>query len=178
MSLRLHLGCGKRFIPGYTHVDVVDFPHITVKHSIDSLPFVQDGAAEVVYACHVLEHFNRAEAHRVLIEWRRVLAPGGVLRLAVPDFAALCELYARTGDINLVHGPLFGRQDYLYNIHFAVYDERSLRALLERCGFKDVRRYDWRATEHADVDDYASAYFPHLDQTGLLLSLNVEATRP
>lgn len=45
-------------------------------------------------------------------------------------------------------------------------------------GFKDVRRYDWRQTEHKDYDDFSQAYIPHMDkENGLLISLNIEATK-
>lgn len=178
-GLKLHLGCGSRYIPGFEHIDAVDHPHVTVRHAVDRLPMIADGSVDLIYACHVLEHFPRRETARVLAEWRRVLRPGGTLRLAVPDFAALCALYQRSGRLEFVIGPLFGRGDYLYNIHYHAFDERTLRMTLEEAGFSDVRRYDWRRTEHADVDDYSQAYYPHMDKTGgLLLSLNVEATRP
>src|SRR2546425_11062307 len=55
----------------------------------------KDESAELVYACHVLEYFDRVEVVDVLREWHRVLAHGGVVRLAVPDFAALAEVYRR-----------------------------------------------------------------------------------
>ena len=36
-------------------------------------------------------------------------------------------------------------------------------------------RYDWRATDHADIEDSWKAYTPHLDyENGVLMSLNVE----
>ncbi len=178
VAVKLHLGCGKRFIPGYVHVDAVDFPHVQVKHAVDHLDMIGPGEAEVVYACHVLEHFMPAEVHRVLLEWKRVLVPGGTLRLAVPDFNALVTLYNGTGDLSLVRGPLFGRQDYLYNFHYGVFDFVTLERELRGAGFTNVRRYDRWATEHADVDDFSAAYYPHMDRDGLLLSLNVEATKP
>lgn len=177
--MKLHLGCGKRFIPGFVHIDAVDYPHIDHVASIDNLSFVADASIDLIYNCHVLEHFKRRDVERVLREWFRVLRPGGVLRVSVPDFAALCEIYRRTGAIDLVIGPLFGRQDYLYNIHYNVFDEASLAALLARCGFAEVRRYDWRETEHAAIDDYAQAYWPHMDKDhGVLVSLNVECRKP
>ncbi|WP_274607870.1 MULTISPECIES: class I SAM-dependent methyltransferase [Thiorhodovibrio] len=39
------------------------------------------------------ESFERRDFRAVLAEWRRVLKPGGILRLAVPDFAACAKLY-------------------------------------------------------------------------------------
>ena len=51
--------------------------------------------------------------------------------------------------------------------------------MLEDVGFENVRRYDWRETEHAEIDDYAQAYFPHMDkENGLLISLNIECSKP
>ena len=177
--MKLHLGCGRRHIPGYVHIDVVDYPHVDHVSSIDNLSFLQDGSVELIYNCHVLEHFKRREVNRVLREWYRVLAPGGLLRVSVPDFAALCEVYVRSRDLGLVIGPIFGRQDYLYNIHYNLFDFDTLKAQLEQAGFSQVRRYDWRETEHAKVDDYSQAYLPHMDkERGVLISLNVECQRP
>jgi predicted SAM-dependent methyltransferase len=175
--VKLHLGCGKRHIPGFVHIDAVDHPHIDHVCQIDRLPFIADGSVDLIYACHVLEHFKRREVDSVLGEWFRVLKPGGILRLAVPDFGAIATVYARHGDLDQVIGLLFGRQDYLYNIHYHVWDERTLNRALLRTGFSEVRRWDWRATEHADVDDYSQAYLPHMDKTGVLMSLNLEAVK-
>lgn len=176
--MKLHLGCGKRYIPGYVHIDAVDFPHVDHVTAIDNLSFIQANAVDVIYTCHVLEHFKRRDVSRVLKEWHRVLKPGGILRISVPDFAAICAIYQRTGEIDLVIGALFGRQDYLYNIHYNVFDMDSLQKQLEDSGFVAVRKYDWRKVEHADVDDYSQAYVPHMDKTsGVLVSLNIECEK-
>lgn len=178
IDLKLHLGCGKRYIPGFVHIDAIEYPHIDHVSTIDNLSFLPDDSVDLIYNCHVLEHFRRRDVGRVLQEWRRVLRVGGTLRLSVPDFAKLCDVYQCSGDLNLVIGPIFGRQDYLYNIHYNVFDERSLTALLLECGYTNVRPYDWRCTEHADVDDFSQAYVPHLDREhGTLISLNLEATK-
>ena len=177
--MKLHLGCGSRFIPGFVHVDAVAHPHVDHVASAEDLSFIRDGSVELIYACHLLEHFKRQDVERVLGEWWRVLAPGGTLRVAVPDFEALCRLYATHGQLQLIIGPLYGRQDYEYNIHYNTFDFASLSATLERVGFVNVRRYDWRQTEHANVDDFSQAYIPHMDkENGFLISLNVECDKP
>lgn len=176
--MKLHLGCGKRLIPGFFHIDVIDYPHIDLLHEVDRLPMIADASVDLVYACHVLEHFHRKDASRVLVEWHRILRSGGVLRIAVPDFGAIVKLYDRTKKLNDVIGLLFGRGDFLYNIHFDVYDEESLTRAITDAGFREAHRYDWRKTEHAGVDDYSQAYYPHMEkETGMLLSLNVEAVK-
>lgn len=176
--MKLHLGCGKRYIPGFVHIDAVDHPHVDHVATIDNLSFIPNDSVDLIYNCHVLEHFKRRDVVRVLKEWHRVLKPGGILRTSVPDFAQLCEVYRRFGKLELVIGPLFGRQDYLYNIHYNAFDFPTLSALMQEAGFVRVRRYDWRETEHAHVDDFSQAYIPHMDkENGILISLNVECDK-
>lgn len=183
--MKLHLGCGKRYIPGFIHIDLCKLPHIDYQHSVDSLPMFRDGGVELIYASHVLEYFDWQQVVGVLAEWNRVLIPEGVLRLAVPDFKALVEVYHQTGELNNILGPLYGRmvvecgnnkQQTIY--HRTVYDFLSLKKLLEENGFTSVHHYDWRQTIHKDYDDFSQAYFPHMDKEhGLLISLNIEAIK-
>ena len=176
--MKLHLGCGKRYIPGFTHVDIVNYDHVDYLTSIDSLDVFEDNSIDLIYNCHVLEHFHRNKVIKVLKEWYRVLRVGGILRTAVPGFAALCELYTEKKDLSLIIGSLIGRQNFLYNIHYNIFDFDSLREQLLNAGFKKVYQYDWRETEHANVDDFSQAYYPHMDkENGKLLSLNVEAVK-
>ena len=184
MAVKVHLGCGRRFIPGFVHVDIADFDHIDHRCDIRTLPFFDADSVDLLYASHVVEYFDRAEVTAVLAEWRRVLKVGGVLRLAVPDFEALAEVYRQSGDLGLILGPLYGHMrpggddDPLVIYHKTVYDFAQLSAILHAAGFEDARRYDWRHTVHKDHDDHSQAYIPHMDKTqGRLISLNVEAQK-
>ena len=183
-GLRLNLGCGKRHLPGFIHVDEADFPHIDQQHSVRSLPFFENECAELIYASHVIEYFDRHEVIHVLREWHRVLIINGLLRIAVPDFKGLVQVYHQYEDLNLILGPLYGRmviacdsgEKTIY--HKTVYDFDSLSAVLEESGFSDVQRYDWRQTLHKEHDDHSQAYVPHMDKAhGTLISLNVEARK-
>lgn len=184
MTLQLHLGCGKRYIPGFVHIDLDDFPHIDHRSRIDCLPMFSDGTVDLIYCCHGLEYFDRIEAPKVLREWCRVLKKGGVLRVAVPDFSALISVYENTGSLDDILGPLYGRmvintaqgEEIIY--HRTTYDYRSLEELCTAAGFHSVRRYDWRDTIHRDFDDFSQSYKPHMDkENGLLISLNIEAKK-
>lgn len=174
------MGCGKRdFGPGWTNVDIATFPHVHYVHDIATLPMFNDNSFDLIYSSHALGYFDRLEAVSVLTEWKRVLVVGGTLRVAVPDFEALVTAYKKYG-LGPIIGPLFGRwqvgDELIYEK--TTYDYQTLRELLESVGFKNVRKYDWRKTEHAEFDDHSQAYLPHMDkERGSLLSLNVEATR-
>lgn len=183
--LKLHLGSGRRHIPGFVHVDLGDWPHLDHRHDIRSLPMFHDESVDLIYCCHTFEYFDQEERIAALKEWRRVLSPGGLLRLAVPDFEALIAVYRETGQLERILGPLYGRIDIsgpdgtkLWLFHKTTYDFNTLQRVLEQGGFTDVRRYDWRQTEHKDHDDFSQAYVPHMDKEhGRLISLNVEANK-
>lgn len=180
----LNLGCWHREIPGWIHVDLCDMPHIDFKSNINDLNMFNDNSVDLIYSSHSFEYFDVKEAPNVLKEWNRVLKPGGILRLAVPDFDSLIKLYDLTGDINTILGPLFGRmkietessETMLY--HKTTYTLKSIKKLLEANGFKNIHKYDWKETIHKDYDDHSQAYYPHMDkENGLLLSLNIEASK-
>jgi ubiquinone/menaquinone biosynthesis C-methylase UbiE len=180
VSVKLHLGCGSRFIPGYVHVDAKAASHIDIVGPVENLS-MRDGSVSLIYASHVLEHFGRFEYKAVLREWFRVLAPGGILRLAVPDFAACAAIYYESGLVDGLTGLvglLVGGQRDGNDFHKMIFDEEFLRRDLLTLGFREVRRWDWRATEHASVDDYSQAYIPHMRKDdGRLMSLNLEAVK-
>jgi predicted SAM-dependent methyltransferase len=175
---RLHLGCGACYIPGFFHIDLTPHDHIDHVGRVERLDFIKSDSVELIYASHVLEHFGRYEVFDVLSEWYRVLAPGGLLRVGVPKFRAAAEYYLAHGDIRDVLGLVMGGQTAPADYHFSLYDETNLGDLLADVGFIAIEHYDWRATEHAGVDDFTQAYLPHLDKNnGVLVSLNVEATK-
>lgn len=177
-KIKLHLGCGKRYIPGYIHIDVIDYPHVDHITSIDDLSIFEDNSCDEIYSCHVLEHFKRGYVDKVLAEWYRILKPGGLIKVAVPDFEKLIEVYEKYKDLSLIIGPLFGRLDFLYNIHYNVFDFKTLEKSLNKVGFKNVERYDWRETDHSHIDDFSQAYIPHMDkENGINISLNVKGVK-
>lgn len=163
------------------HVDIADHPHIDHQGKVEDLKFLDDNSCQLLYASHVLEHFGRFEYNSVLAEWYRVLEPGGILRLAVPDFEACARLYYEQGlkdGLSGLIGLISGGQRNSYDFHKMVFDEPLLTADLLNTGFREVRRWNWRDTYHAHIDDYSQAYLPHLDkENGTLMSLNIEAEK-
>ncbi len=89
----LNLGCGQRFHSAWTSVDLAPaHPSICRVDATEPLPFA-DSAFDAVYHSHLLEHLPRAKALPFLRECRRVLKPGGIMRLAIPNLEAIARLY-------------------------------------------------------------------------------------
>ena len=61
------------------------------------IPF-KSNSVDVVYNSHVLEHLDRQIARGFLMEILRVLKPGGICRIVVPDFEFLCRTYVQHVD--------------------------------------------------------------------------------
>ena len=176
--LKLHLGCGNAHIDGYVNIDIRYLPSVDKVDNIRFLRSYAPNSVDVIYASHVLEHVGRWEYTAVLKRWFELLKPNGVLRVCVPDFEEIAKYYLRTRRIRDISGMLYAGQDYEENNHFWCWDFDQLSKELQEVGFSAVHRYNWRDTEHADLDDFSQSYLPHLDkENGILLSLNVEATK-
>ena len=178
--MNVHIGCGTRYIPGFTHIDVVRREHVDYVSPAHDLP-LPDSSVDLVYASHILEYYDLYEASDCLDEWMRVLKPGGIVRIAVPNFDALIEVYRQTQDLSRIIGPLYGRmpgsEGYIY--HRTTFNMGALSNLLASRGFIEVTNWDWKNVEHSEIDDCSQAYFPHMQkETGLLVSLNVQARKP
>lgn len=180
--MKLHLGCGKRRLEGFTHVDVEAFPHIDFVSGIDDLSQFNDDSVEEIYCSHALEYFDRQAVGSVLKEWHRVMRVGARLYVTVPDFDALIRVYGITSRLPSVIGPLFGRwensDDTLY--HKTVWNYLDLKNELESSGFGTVTRFDpvkYLSDINPSYDDYSLAYFPHMDRTGIQISLALVATK-
>jgi SAM-dependent methyltransferase len=100
--MKLNLGCGYQQIAGFTGVDFDESLSPDVVASVESLPF-EDGSIEEIYASHVLEHV--AMDSPALSEWYRVLQPGGLITVAVPDIVQTYFLWK--------HGSTWGEYNQL-----------------------------------------------------------------
>jgi predicted SAM-dependent methyltransferase len=186
----LHLGCGKRYWPGFTyHVDLADYPHITHKRDIKDLSCFENNSIDLIYCSHALPYYDRFEVVGVLKEWRRVLKSDGILRLAVSNFEAWVMAYLHTGDINVLLGPVFGRWPIngsdLVVYQKTTYDYKSLKKVLEDAGFIGVRKWNYKDYFPKDYDDFSRCFYPHIKncetmeeyEEGVQTTLNLECVK-
>jgi predicted SAM-dependent methyltransferase len=168
---KLHLGCWHRRLEGWTGVDSREDVGADVVADVRDLGLWASGEVDAIYACHVLEHIPRPDLLPALREWRRVLKPGGLLRISVPDFRAAVVLYNKGVSFWRLAGLLYGRQNYPENTHYIGFDYEYLAWLLSEAGFYNVRLWSPSTTLPAGYDDYSLAKID-----GQFISLNLEAT--
>lgn len=92
-SSKLNLGCGGRFRDDWVNVNFTSTgPGVIAANLGNGVPF-PDESFDVVYHSHLLEHFTKPAAADFLQECLRILKPGGVIRVAVPDLEAIARNY-------------------------------------------------------------------------------------
>ncbi|HRH82576.1 MAG TPA: methyltransferase domain-containing protein [Thiobacillaceae bacterium] len=168
--LRLHIG-GRQPKPGWKILNIQAGPDVDYVGDCTSLAQFADGSVAEVYASHVYEHLGfRGELPQALREVWRVLEPGGVFRISVPDFECLCRLFVdpntpRDKKFSLMM-HVFGAQEDPHDFHKVGLTQDFLVAMLQRAGFSRLRR----VKEFGLFNDYSS-----YRRFGVLISLNLEA---
>ena len=173
----IHLGCGEINSSEFINVDSRFFPHIHHVGGVNSLPFFKNDFADLIYASHILEHIPMNKLEDILLEWRRVLKSGGILRIGVPDFDTILQIYKdNDNDINFIWRPLMGGQDYDKNFHFAVFNKKYLSAILTKCGFTNIRTWEKSKIQNHNFDDWTSIDYK-INGIVYPISLNIEAIK-
>jgi len=158
--LKLHLGCGARILDGWINIDAIWRPRVVVLGLPKGLNAFNDDTIQYIYSCHLLEHLEyRKEALRLLKKCHQLLAPGGVMRLAVPDMEPILEAYVKSDTeffriqsqryhpswctTKLEHLMYALQQD---GQHKYGYDFETLQKALLQAGFEKVFRSSFRGS--------------------------------
>lgn len=138
--MRLHLGSGVQPKKGWLNVDLVGDPIDLAWNLAKGIPF-GDGSADAIFHEHLLEHIPLRAGASLMDECFRVLRPGGVLRVGVPDAGELLQSYVGDGEyLESIHPGrptrLLGVQELFYwHRHTTMYDEDTLALLFRAGGF-------------------------------------------
>lgn len=142
-TLRLNLGCGDDWMfAGVVNADCRNLlppeDAVFLRADISDLSdMFADACATEIWAKDVLEHFPQAMAGKVLDEWVRLLAPGGVLHIKTPDLYALAEFILHGRETDEVKAyRVYGGQTYAENFHRAGFSIAMLTAMLTARGME------------------------------------------
>jgi predicted SAM-dependent methyltransferase len=170
--VRLNWGCGSHTAAGWINSDVKDDAGVDLVADIrDGLPLAS-GSCDYVVSIHALPEFSYPEMPGILGELRRVLKPGGCLRLGLPDLRRGIDAYLRKeqdyfkvdaaeveseGGRFIVHMLWYGYSRTLFTVDFAA-------ELLRKAGFVEVGECAFGVTksefgEITDLDNRSEESF-------------------
>lgn len=154
---KLFLGCGPLPIHKQ-HLEYVDSSWTLIDAYIRDAGIVQmdarhleysDNSVEQIYSSHLLEHIGLRETQSTLMEWYRVLIPGGKIILNVPDMEWLAEellnqIAGKDPESKVFNSQqklmevVYGNQDHEGEYHKSGFTKSVLEDLLRVVGFKNV----------------------------------------
>jgi predicted SAM-dependent methyltransferase len=143
-EVKLHLGCGSTYRPGFVNVDINAKGATDVLGDALRLPFREEAVGRIE-AFQVIEHFDLVHCRYLLAEWFRVLAEGGVLIVETPDFERTLRKFVKSD-------PASQRAtiQWMFGIdspglaHKTGFTRELMADTLKEAGFVDVR---WRRQE-------------------------------
>jgi ubiquinone/menaquinone biosynthesis C-methylase UbiE len=136
--MRLHLGCGEKHWPGFVNVDAHGDPDVI--SDCRKLPFDADYADEI-HSIHFVEHVPRLDLENMLVDWHRVLKPGGKLVIEVPCLDKMAQhIVNGEKNLRLTLLGIFGdpRDKKPGMLHAWAYTKAELSEAVLQCGFNKV----------------------------------------
>jgi len=161
--MKLHLGCGQKYLKGYINIDYPMIKHTVqskmiadIEADILKLKYKKSTVAEIRLH-HLFEHFPRAVACALVGSWNSWLIKEGILRIEVPDFDRSVKSYfspfASKKKKGVVLRHIFGSQEAPWAIHFNGWTENQLKDLMGIAGYKitEVKRNSYKGTYNIEV---------------------------
>jgi predicted SAM-dependent methyltransferase len=162
---KLEIGSGDTVVPGWLGTDLAPrHADVLEMDATESFP-LPDASLDYVHAEHLIEHISYKKGQRTLAECRRVLKPGGVIRLATPDLERLIAVYR--GDagpegehyLEWVYSAYMRKAPHVHPVfmlnrqvrswgHTFIYDPEVLRMALEDAGFVDIEQCELGKSRH------------------------------
>ncbi len=168
--MKLNVGSAQKRIEGFTNLDVLDWSGNTdILHDLNSFPYpFEEGAVEEIHCRDALEHIAYFNTERVLREFYRILQPGGLLAVRVPDCGKAMQYFVegrvcdcvpqktpemgayvakpncpRCGGKAVMNTTRWllsftGAQKHEYDIHRMIFTTEMMREILERVGFREI----------------------------------------
>lgn len=181
-EIKINIGCGLSGIDGWHNLDnsptiwmsripllnrllkTPAWPRDVRRYDVRKVLPYPDDCVRYIYSSHAFEHFTRAESLGIAKDCLRVLVPGGVLRVVVPDLALIVQEYVadtspRAAQTFLLRLSLnHSLHDFVHpgSNHSQMFDAKSLVDLLREAGFARV-----------EVSSYRKSAIPEIDQLDL-----------
>jgi predicted SAM-dependent methyltransferase len=166
-KIKLNIGCGTDYKKSWINIDN-NSDHNIEKLDLNwdlryPLPF-EDNSVDFIFNEHFFEHITPEEALPIMQDLKRVLKPGGVMRIAMPDLESVVSHY--------LHVPL-NKDHVIKDYHFEhvktpaewinmsfrwwghqwLYDWEELQRRLMEAGFTKMKRCKLHKSKYKDLED-------------------------
>ncbi|MGE0568363.1 MAG: hypothetical protein AB7O73_10480 [Bacteroidia bacterium] len=161
--MKLHLGCGQKYLEGYKNIDFPSTEHTVQNttvadefHNLYELRYPK-GTIEEVRLHHVFEHFDRATVCAFMASWNSWLKIGGKVHIEVPDFENTFKknmnLFNRDKYEGVALRHIFGSQEASWAVHYEGYSEKLLVKIFNAFGFKVrvINKTEYKRTFNIEV---------------------------
>jgi len=150
----LNVGCSSNIHEGYIHLDYNWHYKLDICWDINKLPYpLKKKSLKGIYSEHCLEHITLNSFKRNIEEFYRLLAPGGTIRIVVPDGEKYVNWYLdiKSGKVRqalygeLEPTPMMNLNDIFRNYgHQYIYDFETIALILNNFGFIDIKKEKFR----------------------------------
>jgi predicted SAM-dependent methyltransferase len=161
--MKLHLGCGQKYLEGYVNIDFPPSEHTVQNtsvadeyHNLYELTYKKEAINEVRLH-HVFEHFERVVACAFVASWNSWMPIGGQLHIEVPDFETTFRKNFSLFNRNKYEGVglrhIFGSQEASWAVHYEGYSEKRLTKIFKTFGFeiRNVIKSDYKRTFNIEI---------------------------
>jgi len=153
--IKLNIGSFKdMFYYGWINIDILDLNDFSKGQAYNftqcditkGIPY-KDNEVDIIFTSHFLEHIDRTQGKQFLKECHRVMKPGGLIRISVPNAFQLTGEYIASdikkySHINVGVENAEDDAEAYYELllanHKTIYDAVSLSKILEKTGFKNI----------------------------------------
>lgn len=153
-SRKIHIGCGTDLLDGYINID--SSPDVGADLVLDVSKFnhFPDECVELIESYHFIEHLDYYLALRTLQHFYRMLVPGGMVLMELPDLDVCIRSigkYTEHNGIDLAMCGIYGhppaiKRDGISQVHKWGWTFNTLAKELSEIGFINIRRQDIRQT--------------------------------
>ncbi|MGB5438333.1 MAG: methyltransferase domain-containing protein [Gammaproteobacteria bacterium] len=174
MTRKLHIG-GTHASEGWEVLNANAASYVDHCCDAKNLPGFPDHTFSEIYASHVVEHLDyKDELSSTLKEWNRILVPGGIIYISVPDMDILAQLFLARDQLDMqeryfVMQMMFGGHLDKYDYHVVGLNHEFLNYFLSDAGYVNIRRVD----NFGIFNDTSTTLYK-----GTAISLNLIAEKP
>lgn len=159
--MKLNIGCKRTKKKDYINIDVNKKVHPDIVADVTKGLLFEDSSIQEIIAIHFLEHLFKIQVEPFLKECYRVLKPGGILEIEIPDVEKMTKAFGQKKIdfqtyIRRIFGGIAVDKTYIPGMHKWGWSEKTVKELLEKLKF-EVTKTTGGKYHHPKLDTFIEA---------------------